>query len=206
MNPILIIYATREGHTKLVAEYLADRIRSRVLPVAVLDVRKLQGGFSLTHHPAAVIAASVHVGKHEREAIDFVKHHRADLNEMLTAFISVSLSQASAQDERSSSETRAKAAADVQKMTDAFLAETQWHPTLIRPVAGALMYRKYNFVLRMFMKRIARRAGASTDTLRDHVFTKWRDLDDLAIRLVNELPASLNSEGRAVNAGQVSTM
>jgi menaquinone-dependent protoporphyrinogen oxidase len=204
MKPILIIYATREGHTKRVAEYLADRIRYRALPVTVSELGKLQGGFSLAHYSAAVIAASVHVGKHEYEAINFVKHHRADLNRMLTAFISVSLSQASAQDEQAGSESRAKAAADVQKMTDAFLAETQWHPTLIRPVAGALMYRKYNFVLRMIMKQIARYAGASTDTSRDHVFTHWRDLDDLAIRLVDQLSVSLDVESRAVNAGQAS--
>src|SRR5690242_4083343 len=133
MNPILIVYATREGHTKRVAEYLADRIRYRALPVTVLNLGELQRGFSLMNYSGAVIAASVHIGKHEREAIDFVKHYRAGLNQMVTAFISVSLSQAGAQDERASSESRAKAVADVQKITDAFLAETQWHPTLIRP-------------------------------------------------------------------------
>jgi menaquinone-dependent protoporphyrinogen oxidase len=204
MKPILITYATREGHTKRVAEYLADRIRRRALPVTVLELRELQDGFSLKQYSAAVIAASVHVGKHEYEAINFVKRHRADLNHMPTAFISVSLSQAGAQDERAGSESRAKAAADVQKMPDAFLAETQWHPTLIRSVGGALMYSKYNFVLRMIMKRIARKAGASTDTSRDHVFTQWRDLDDLATTLVDGLPASLDLESPAVNAGQAS--
>jgi menaquinone-dependent protoporphyrinogen oxidase len=204
MKPILITYATREGHTKRVAEYLAERIRSGALPVTVLGVRELQDRFSLNQYSAAVLAASVHVGKHEREAIDFVKHHRADLDEMLTAFISVSLSRAGAQDERASSESRAKAATDVQKMTDAFLAETRWHPTLTLPVAGALMYRKYNFVLRLIMKQIARCAGATTDTSRDHVFTHWRDLDDLATRLVDRLSVSLDAESRAVNAGQAS--
>jgi menaquinone-dependent protoporphyrinogen oxidase len=204
MKPILITYATREGHTKRVAEYLAGRIRSGALPVTVLGVRELQDRFSLNQYSAAVLAASVHVGKHEREAIDFVKHHRADLDEMLTAFISVSLSQAGAQDERASSESRAKAATDVQKMTDAFLAETQWHPTLTLPVGGALMYRKYNFILRLIMKQIARCAGASTDTSRDHVFTDWRDLDDLATKLVDRLSVSLDVESRAVKAGQAS--
>jgi menaquinone-dependent protoporphyrinogen oxidase len=204
MKPILITYATREGHTKRIAEYLADRIRSGALPFTVLGVRELQDRFSANQYSATVLAASVHVGKHEREAIDFVKHHRADLDEMLTTFISVSLSQAGAQDERARSESRAKAARDVQKMTDAFLAETQWHPTLTLPVGGALMYRKYNFVLRMIMKQIARCAGASTDTSRDHVFTEWRDLDDLASKLVSRLSVSLEVETRAVSAGQAS--
>jgi menaquinone-dependent protoporphyrinogen IX oxidase len=89
-------------------------------------------------------------------------------------------------------------------MTDAFLVETQWHPTLTLPVGGALMYRKYNFVLRLIMTQIARCAGASTDTSRDHVFTHWRDLDDLATRLVDRSSVTLDVESRAVTAGQAS--
>ena len=51
------------------------------------------------------------------------------------------------------------------------------------------MYSKYNFLLRMVMKRIARRAGASTDTSRDQVFTKWQDLDGLVETFLRSLPA-----------------
>jgi menaquinone-dependent protoporphyrinogen oxidase len=193
MNPILVVYATREGHTKLVAEYLAERIQSVALPIAVFDIRELPLGVSLRGYAAAVIAASVHVGKHEREIVNFVRDYRTDLNQMPTAFVSVSLSQAGAQDERAGSENRAKAAAHVKRMADAFLAETQWQPTLVQPIAGALMYRKYNFLLRMIMKRIAQRADASTDTSRDHVFTAWRDLDDLVTKLVDKVAATLDS-------------
>jgi menaquinone-dependent protoporphyrinogen IX oxidase len=63
MNPILVVYGTREGHTKLVVEYLAERIQSLALPVAVFEVRELPVGVSLTCYAAAVIAASVHVWK-----------------------------------------------------------------------------------------------------------------------------------------------
>jgi hypothetical protein len=66
------------------------------------------------------------------------------------------------------------------------------------------MYRKYNFLLRMIMKRIAQRAGASTDTSRDHVFTAWRDLDDLVRKLVEAVTATIsvqgNGEGRRAPA------
>jgi menaquinone-dependent protoporphyrinogen oxidase len=58
-------------------------------------------------------------------------------------------------------ERRAQAAADVERWIDAFLAETGWHPAKIKAVAGALLYSKYNFLLRFVMKRISRQAGSS---------------------------------------------
>jgi menaquinone-dependent protoporphyrinogen IX oxidase len=75
---------------------------------------------------------------------------------MRTAFLSVSLSQAGAQDEHATPDNRARATADVKRMIDVFLAVTQWHPTLIQPVAGVLMYSRYNFLVRFIMKHAAR--------------------------------------------------
>ena len=184
MKPVLVLYATREGHTKCIAEYLTGKIQSLSLPARLLEVTQLPNGVSLVDYSAVVLAASVHVGKHEPEIVRFVRRHRADLNQMRTAFLSVSLSQAGAQDTQATSESRAKAAADVKSMIDTFLADTGWKPTLVQPVAGALMYSKYNVLVRFIMKRIARRTGASTDISCDHVFTRWRDLDHLLLKLL----------------------
>jgi menaquinone-dependent protoporphyrinogen oxidase len=106
-----------------------------------------------------------------------VLKNRQTLEQMHTAFLSVSLSQAGVQDRNATSERREQAAADVKGMIERFLAKTQWQPTRAEPVAGALMYSKYNPFLRFIMKRIARRAGASTDTSRDYEFTDWAALD-----------------------------
>jgi menaquinone-dependent protoporphyrinogen oxidase len=46
--------------------------------------------------------------------------------------------------------------------------------------AGRLAYTKYGFLKRFLMKRIARKEGASTDTSRDHEFTKWSDVEQFA--------------------------
>ena len=35
-------------------------------------------------------------------------------------------------------------------------------------MAGACLYTRYNFLIRMIMKQISRQAGGSTDTTRDH--------------------------------------
>jgi menaquinone-dependent protoporphyrinogen oxidase len=48
----------------------------------------------LSVYAAVILAASVHVGKHEPEIVRFVKDHLHELQGMPAAFLSVSLSQA----------------------------------------------------------------------------------------------------------------
>jgi menaquinone-dependent protoporphyrinogen oxidase len=203
MHPIIVLYATREGHTKRVAEYIVKASRSLSSPITVLDVNNLPNGLCLTAYAGVIIAASVHGGKHEPEIVNFVRSYRTDLNRMRTAFLSVSLSQAGAQDEHATPDSRARATADVKRMIDVFLTATQWHPTLIQPVAGALMYSRYNFLVRFIMKRIALRAGASSDTSRDQVFTRWHELDDLLPKLLSEETPSVNLGSQSIGSGQV---
>ena len=186
-TPVLLLYATREGQSRRIAEHLAATVRSRGLTAEVTGVAQLPQGFSLSAHSAAIITASVHLGKHEPEMVEFVKLHRAELERMPTMFLSVSLAEAGAEDMTAEFEERMKAAMDVQGMMDAFLAETGWHPSKILAVAGALMYTKYNFLVRLVIKRIARLQGESTDTSRDHELTDWAALD----HLVDELLAGI---------------
>ena len=62
-------------------------------------------------------------------------------------------------------------------MIDVFIEETGWRPARALPVAGALAYSRYNFIIKFLMKRIARKAGAPTDTSRDYELTDWAALD-----------------------------
>jgi menaquinone-dependent protoporphyrinogen oxidase len=123
------------------------------------------------------VAASVHAGHHEPEMIAFVKRHRQALERLGAAFLSVTLSEAGAEDVRAPRESREQAAADAQRMIEVFEQETGWRPARVLPVAGALAYSQYNFFIRFVMKRIARKAGAPTDASRDYEFTDWSTLD-----------------------------
>ena len=180
MKPVLIVYATREGHTRRIAEHIAATIRARGAEAELRDAAGLPPGFALDEFGSAVIAASVHAGKHEAEMVEFVRRHRAELEGRDSVFLSVSLAEAGAEDAAKPPEARARAAKDVQGMIDTFLKETGWHPGRVQPVAGALTYSKYNLLIKLLMKWIAKREGASTDTSRDHEFTDWAALDRLA--------------------------
>ena len=171
-----VFFATREGHTKHVGEHIAASLRAHGFDVDVLDVRRPLP-FSLDNYAGAILAASVHSGNHEPEMVKFVKRHRSELERIATAFLSVTLSEAGAERIEASPSEHAQFVRDVNQMLDRFFQQTKWHPTRDKPVAGALLYTRYNFLLRLIMKSIARKAGSGTDTSRDYDFTDWARLD-----------------------------
>ncbi len=172
-----IFYATREGHTRRIAEHVAADLRTLKHEVDLYDVKALAGSVDWPACDWACVAASVHAGHHEAEMIAFVKRHRPALERRHAAFLSVSLSETGAEDVRAPTERRERAAADARRMIDVFEQETGWRPARVLPVAGALAYSRYNFLIRFVMKRIAHKAGAPTDTSRDYEFTDWSTLD-----------------------------
>jgi len=172
-----VFFATREGHTRKIADRIAADLRAHDVDVDVHDVRTLHSAIDWSQYAAACVAASVHGGRHEREVIEFARRHRDDLQRLGAAFVSVTLSEAGAEDPHAPAERRERSAADVQRLIDVFVEETGWRPGRSLAVAGALAYSRYNILLRFVMKRIARRQGASTDTSRDYEFTNWPALD-----------------------------
>lgn len=190
MRPVAVFYATREGHTKRVAEEVVLALRQHGFQAQALDVRSGQAAVVLANYGAAILAASVHAGRHEPEMITFVKAQREALQSMPNAFLSVTLSEAGVERKTASNEQRARALRDVREMAKRFIAETGWRPDRVVPVAGALSYTKYNVFARFVMKRIAKKAGGSADTSRDHDHTDWPALDRFVATFAHELGAT----------------
>jgi menaquinone-dependent protoporphyrinogen oxidase len=181
MKRIGVLYATREGQTRKVAEFLATELRQHELDVELHDVA--EGGVTLDGYDGVVLAASVHLGKHEKEMVKLVRAQRAVLERIPSAFVSVSMSERGAEDASKPAAERARFAHDVQTVIDAFVAETGWHPRQVKPVAGAVKYTRYNPLIRFVLKQISKKEGASTDTTRDHEYTDWAALGTYADEL-----------------------
>lgn len=196
MRPVLVVYATREGHTRKIADYVAERIRSRSLLVEVLNASEIPKRFPLDTYLAAVVCASIHVGVHEKEVVHFVKQHRVELAQIPTAFLSVSLAEAGAEDPKRPQSDRDAASGEVRRMIEAFFANTGWRADIVAPVAGALMYSKYNWLITWVMKRIARANKVPTDSSRDWVFTDWEALDRVAGEVVARTSRAASASGR----------
>lgn len=190
MKPVLLIYATREGHTRHIAEDLGVTLAAQQCPFDVIDAAHIPGGFSLEKYSAAIVSASLHLGQHEPEIVKFVKDNLPGLQQVPTLFLSVSLSEVTVEDSNAPPQKRAAAKVAVKRTIDRLLAETGWRPSHIAAVAGALMYSRYNFAIRFVMMLITGKSGAPIDTSRDYEFTDWIKLHGLVQEFVQSIPSN----------------
>jgi menaquinone-dependent protoporphyrinogen oxidase len=190
LKTIAVLYATREGQTRRIAERVATVLRKRGFAVKIHDLAvALPPDFDFAECAGAVLAASIHIGKHEKEMVAFVKEHRTELERTQSMLLSVSLSQAGVEDPSATPERKRRTATNVSKTIEEFLRRTRWKPTRVHAVAGALLYRKYPLAVRLMMRFIAGIVGAATDTTRDHEYTDWQALD----RYADEFAAVVNA-------------
>lgn len=205
MKPVLIVYATREGHTRRIAEHSASRLQQRGFRRQLVDAANPPAGLDLQEYSGVLIAASLHgqlpghsrAAEHEREMVRFVKEHRADLAQLPTAFVSVSMTEAGAENAENPPYRRAEASLQVKEAIDRFFHEVGWHADQVQPVAGALPYSKYGLLRRFAAKLVAKRTGGDTDSRRDYVYTDWTALNrfiaEFAVVLVDSVPRSVRT-------------
>lgn len=186
MKPILVAYATREGHTRTIAERVTETLRGRGDAVEIVDATSPPEGFDASRYGGVILAASVDLGRHEREMVTFVKEHLAALERVPTVFLSASLSEAGVEDMTAPFGKRAQAAEDVKRLVESFCHETHLHPSRIWPVAGALTFSRYGALKGFVMRRIAKTEGVD-DVAHDHDFTDWGGLERFVLTIAPEL-------------------
>ncbi len=172
MCDVPVFFATSEGQTRRIAEVLAGTLRELGLSSDAIDVsspgaRTLDWGAAR----AAIVAASIHMGKHQQAAEAFVRARLAGLATRPTVFISVSLAICSKNPEE---------VAKARAIAQAFPDRLGWRPTRVECVGGRLAYREYGFFTRWMMRRIAAAEGGPTDTSRNHDLTDWTEVRMLA--------------------------
>ena len=191
---VLVVYASTHGHTAKIAARVARVINDAGCRT---DVRGAASARSLSPRPydAVVLAASVHMGKHQKAMVEFAARHSTSLNDRPTVFLSVSLSAAD-DTEESRVTTR--------EMTDAFLDQTGLIPQRVEPVAGCLQYREYDFMTRLLLRVITRKHPEAHDMSQDHDYTDWTRVDEVASEFALQVPGGppgrLRTERGAVPA------
>ncbi|HSJ39707.1 MAG TPA: flavodoxin domain-containing protein [Xanthobacteraceae bacterium] len=171
MPRILVLYGTSEGQTAKIARALAARLTGGGIEADV--VRAGMGDPEPAAYDGLIVAASMHARGYQKPVGKWLRSHVADLNVLPPAFLSVCLSV------RSKLETsRDEARAIPRRYVDGI----GWTPTKIKVVAGAMPYTRYNFIIRLIMRRNAAVEGGDTDTTRDYEYTDWQDLRAFADR------------------------
>lgn len=175
---VAIVYATTHGHTGKIAGRIAETLRAEGLEVEVAELgaraERLIGDCD-----GALVAGSVHRGSHRPELVEFVRRHRSLLQDVPSAFVSVSLTAAGEEDEELRAETR--------RMVDEFVEDTGWTPDRTATVAGAFQFSRYSPFERLVMRLAARRHGTEIDPWDDLELTDWKAVERFAREFVKRL-------------------
>lgn len=165
MTRILVLYGTTDGQTAKIAGALGNALRMQGSDVDVVQAGK--DAPAPDGYAGIVVAASLHGGRYQRSVRKWASRYAQKLNQRPTAFLSVCLAVL---------QQKPEVQQELSTIIDRFLRGTGWRPTLTKPVAGALLYRRYGPLKRWVMKRIVQKAGGDTDTSRDYEYTDWEDL------------------------------
>lgn len=181
MEPILVLFASIDGHTARVAERIGERLSAAGHRVVLSPVEEAPA--QIDDCEAVVVGAAIRYGHHPRTLEKWARAQRLALAGKPNAFFSVCLSAGGPG-------ARPQTA---KGYVDAFRERTGWDPRATASFAGALLYRKYNPVIRLVMRLIVGVAGGDTDTSRDYEYTDWQAVD----RFAAEFSAQLRAPGSA---------
>lgn len=171
MARFLIAYSTTFGHTRKVADRIAERLQRSGQFIDVTNAAHPEV-VAMESYDGFILAASVNAGKHQKSMVEFVRNHLRILDSKPSLFVSVSGAAAS---------NDAVNQAEARKYIEAFEAETGLRPTLALPVAGEIAFTRYPWFMRMMLKLMVKWSGGEhkgdTDTRRDYVYTDWEALE-----------------------------
>jgi menaquinone-dependent protoporphyrinogen oxidase len=179
MTRTCIAYATHEGQTAKIAEYIAGVIRAHGQEAETTDLRT-SGHAAPSEYDAVIVGSSIHMGRHDKHATSYVKQHRATLERLPSALFSVSLAAHGDENE-------------AEGYVERFEEETGWHPARVALFSGALLYTEYGFIKRAVMRKIAgdKPGSLGTDTSRDYVYTEWDGVKTFAEDFLAEVSGAV---------------
>ena len=164
---LVIGYATNEGQTRKIAQYVADRCVDLGHSIEMMGLSDA-GSVDLARFDGAILGGSLHAGHYQKVLSEFAAQHVAALDAIPTLMISVSLA-ASGHD---SEEWRT-----LDTILDDFQNATEWTPGEVVQVAGAYKPSEYDVFRRFIMRRIIANKDPDLDLDWDKEFTDWEALD-----------------------------
>jgi menaquinone-dependent protoporphyrinogen oxidase len=181
MATVLVVYGSHDGQTRKIAEWIATVIRARGHLVELLDAADPSQDRDLSRFQAILIGSPIRAQGYLRPVVRFIRSHRTTLDTLPTLFFSVGLALVSKVDD---------GRAQTMRVVEKLVAETGWRPRRVELVAGALVYTRYNFLVRFVMRRISRKEGGDTDTSRDYEYTDWSAVERFAVEFLEEVKGS----------------
>jgi menaquinone-dependent protoporphyrinogen oxidase len=159
---VLIAYASTEGQTRKIANFIADHIRSLDHKVKVFDTGSTLHDVDVNEFDKVILAASVHQQKHQDSLEIYVAAKRKKLEVRPTLFVSVSLAAAFTDTQH-----------EATRYMNEFLSELGWQPSSMLAVAGAVRHDEYGYYREQILEHVVLDGIHLDDVREDREFTDW---------------------------------
>lgn len=184
MIRILVLYGTTDGHTAKVARVLCDALQTEGAEVDLLNAASRVLLPSPEPYDGVIVAGSLHFGGVQHAVKRWVGRHGVDLARRPNAFVLVCLAVLQEDEE---------VKRDLERIRQRFFEAADWHPDVVKTVAGAIPYTRYGVLKRWLMRRKAAKSGGGTDTTRDYDYTDWHDVRAFAAKFLTRIPVEKRS-------------
>lgn len=163
-----IVFYSGYGQTKKISEFIKKNLVTKNGYENTIDLINLNEKSSDKILPAdldhIILGCPVYAGKFPKKLIAWARQNKRRLNQVKVSVFMVSLNAADPSE-------------DAKKMDKILLGKLlrtmNVVPVHLASFAGGLCYLKYNWIIRLIMKRISRSAGGPVDTSKNHELTNW---------------------------------
>ena len=172
MAKILLLYSTRDGHTREISWRMQQALMQEghevtLAPLSDAPVLDMQPFDKI------VVGASIRYGKHSSQLYEFVESNLGLLDSKPNAFFSVNVvARKPGKDRPDSNPYLLK-----------FLKQIAWHPRELAVFAGKIDYPRYGFWDRLMIRLIMWVTKGPTDPEAVVEFTNWQRVDAFAKRI-----------------------
>lgn len=161
---ILILYASKEGQTEKIAQFITDAVESHGHHATTLRANQIPQDIDTDAFDAAIVGGPIYKGSYPAYLKKIVIDYCDWLNQVPSAFFTVCMAIHS---------KNIKEQQHARSFGSRFTRDTNWQPNMMETFAGSIKYTHYGFITRMIMRYIAKKEGGDTDTSRDHEYTDW---------------------------------
>jgi len=167
-----IIYATVDGQTLKICNYIIDSLRQKQKKVEMYSIDDFNG--NITDYDILIIGASIRYGVHNEKISKFILNNKEALNTIKTAFFSVNLVARKPD----------KNLPDTNPYLVKFIEKINWRPDVLDVFAGKLDYKSYPFWDRIMIKLIMKMTKGPTKTDQPIEYTDWNRVDAFTSKIL----------------------
>ncbi|MGY6555205.1 MAG: menaquinone-dependent protoporphyrinogen IX dehydrogenase [Wenzhouxiangella sp.] len=172
MSKILIVYASRDGHTRSICELVLQRLQAAGHDLQLTEIGAA-AQLSPADFDAVAVGGSVIYGKHDPRLVRFIEDHAEQFKQIPLAFFSVNLIARRA----------VKQTIEGNVYVRKFLDVLPIKPRHVEIIAGKLDYPSYGWLDRILIQLTMKFTDGPTDRHAVIDYTDYEQVDRFADRL-----------------------